>query len=736
MGRKRVTRTPEEEEEFQRIKREKKTEYQRTYRRHAQYAPINFGCEQSTAIQCNSLNPTSSKTLQMITLSELETPEDTTNIDSTNHVQVRSEICGLQPATTVSLSTAGNATTPIEQFSHVVSYSRVTIVDTPQSAVEIPYKRVIELQPEVPHGTLTATQQQQTYRLGQSGFEERNSFSINSIDNIEEHYGGGLTELCKHCNAAHFVSEKISNMRNSFHDCCSHGKVFLEPLPKMPDELYSFVDGTHEKSVDFFERIRNYNASFSFASFNANLINFESTRPGPYCFRIQGQIYYQVNTALYPASDELPTYGQLFIVDSNEAIDSLQRRNTSLDRDILETLHRIMRDNNVFAQSYQMMGEELQSQQENQSKNAHLPDELQLLFTLKPGMDQRRFNFQRSNEVAAVFSTTADGEIPESYVTICNKNTKKLKSVSTMDPNVEPWVYPLFYPFGTRGWHRDLLQSGGNRKRLSREAYTKYRMAIRENDNGNVILLGRRLFQQWVVDNYVKIEKDRTQFIRANQKKIRAESYSGLVDHLNTAALNAHARVGKIIILPSSFGGSPRNMMQHYQDAMAIVRKFGKPDLFITMTCNPNWREITENLLPGQQPSDRPDLTARVFDMKKKYLLDLIIHHNLFGETQAYVYTIESQKRGLLHIHLLVILKHRLSTPEMVDQCISAEIPDPDLHPDLHRIVMANMIHGPCGAWCEVNGKCSKHFPKPFQAETTMDADSYPLYRRRHWSFV
>jgi len=51
-------------------------------------------------------------------------------------------------------------------------------------------------------------------------------------------------------------------------------------------------------------------------------------------------------------------------------------------------------------------------------------------------------------------------------------------------------------------------------------------------------------------------------------------------------------------------------MLQNYQDAMAIVAKFGKPDLFITMTCNPKWREIEENLLPGQQASDRPDICA------------------------------------------------------------------------------------------------------------------------------
>lgn len=47
------------------------------------------------------------------------------------------------------------------------------------------------------------------------------------------------------------------------------------------------------------------------------------------------------------------------------------------------------------------------------------------------------------------------------------------------------------------------------------------------------------------------------------------------------------------------------------------------------------------------------------------------------------------------------------------------------------------MLHGPCGenaknAPCIIDGKCSKHFPKPFYAETTIDEDGYPIYRRRN----
>ena len=72
----------------------------------------------------------------------------------------------------------------------------------------------------------------------------------------------------------------------------------------------------------------------------------------------------------------------------------------------------------------------------------------------------------------------------------------------------------------------------------------------------------------------------------------------------------------------------------------------------------------------------------------------------------------------------------------MVDRFICAEIPDPQLYSELHKIIMGNMVRGPCGACCEVDEKCSKRFPKPFREETTIDADAYPHYRRRNTGII
>uniref|UniRef100_A0ABD2WRG2 ATP-dependent DNA helicase n=1 Tax=Trichogramma kaykai TaxID=54128 RepID=A0ABD2WRG2_9HYME len=551
---------------------------------------------------------------------------------------------------------------------------------------------------------------------------------------IPEDYLGEMNTLCMHCNARHFVDEKIANKGLSFSDCCSHGAVKLEPAPELPSELLKLFDGTHSKSQNFFEHIRNYNNSLSFASFNANLVNFQSRRQGPYCFKIQGAIYYQINTALYAADNENPSFGQLFFIDQNEAIDYRMQNNSHADQELCLILDTIIRENNAFAKSYEMMKIELRNQM---SIHNQVEPELNLLFTLKPGEDRRRYNFQQTNEVAAVFTTTADGEIPESYVTIRNKNTRELQYVTTMDPNVEPWIYPLFYPYGTRGWHRDIPRLDDEEKRVTRNAYTKYMMAIRPNDF-NHILCGRRLFQQWVVDSYVKIEKDRIQYCKDNQKELRADTYQGLNDYMRNYADDNNLRVGKTIILPSSFIGSPRNMAQKYQDSMALVNEKGRPDIFLTMTCNPNWKEIKENLLPHQQASDRPDIVARVFHLKKNRLIDEVVKNKCFGEFAAYVYVIEFQKRGLPHIHLLITLKQgfKINTPDTVDQYISAEIPDQSCNPLLYEIVTKNMIHGPCGDWCMKDGKCTKKFPKEFIDETKMDEHGYPNYRRRDKSYT
>ncbi|KAK6751098.1 hypothetical protein RB195_002831 [Necator americanus] len=242
---------------------------------------------------------------------------------------------------------------------------------------------------------------------------------------------------------------------------------------------------------------------------------------------------------------------------------------------------------------------------------------------------------------------------------------------------------------------------------------------------------------QFAVDAYVKIEQNRLNYHRTHQVNLRSDSYRGLQDYL--AREDNYGPPGNRIVLASSHIGSPRAMQQSYQDAMAIVSRYGKPTYFLTITCNPQWREIQENLYEGQLASDRPDLTARVFNGKLKELCNDLFERHVLGEVEAYVFVIEFQKRGLPHCHMLLIMKQgwKAQTVADVDNAVCAEIPDREGEPEAYEAVTMYMMHRKCGADdphspCMRDGRCAKRFPKQIRETTSMETDNYPRYRRRN----
>ncbi|KAK8812301.1 hypothetical protein WA158_007535 [Blastocystis sp. Blastoise] len=258
--------------------------------------------------------------------------------------------------------------------------------------------------------------------------------------------------------------------------------------------------------------------------------------------------------------------------------------------------------------------------------------------------------------------------------------------------------------------------------------------------NKNYFLSGGKLFLQYIVDAYSKIEEQRLSFIEMNQSKLRAESYNVLRQYnqrrreqvIDEEVTNG---IGKPIILNSGFVGGPRYMKGAYLDAMTIVRYYGKPDYFITFTCNPKWKEIVENLYPNQEAWERPDLVCRVFAIKLKYLYHLLKDENVFGKAQAITYTVEFQKRGLPHAHILLNVEQqdKIHDTNELDSIICAYLPDEEKNPRLFKIVSTMNIHGPhvSNSPClDSHGICKKGFPKPFQECTTIPNDSYPLYFR------
>ncbi|XP_016162496.1 uncharacterized protein LOC107605218 [Arachis ipaensis] len=169
---------------------------------------------------------------------------------------------------------------------------------------------------------------------------------------------------------------------------------------------------------------------------------------------------------------------------------------------------------------------------------------------------------------------------------------------------------------------------------------------------------------------------------------------------------------------------SKRLFQQFLVDAYTIVeseRYAGYPSYFITMTCNPEWDEIKREVTPiGLKAEDRPDILCQVFKIK----LDDIC-------------TVEFQKRGLPHAHILLFMSNEFNpqTLDHIDKHITAEISNENERPNLHGAVQNYMVHGPCGPYnknspCMKNGSCSKFYPKEFRQRTLIDEARFPKYRR------
>ncbi|XP_052107503.1 uncharacterized protein LOC107458495 [Arachis duranensis] len=310
--------------------------------------------------------------------------------------------------------------------------------------------------------------------------------------------------------------------------------------------------------------------------------------------------------------------------------------NTQLHKTLVFKLQQLLHRYNPFLHVFRQLA---------QRSNVH---ECSLVIRKRPA-NQPQYSLPTTSQVAAIIVGDDIETMIRGQDIKVQTHTGSLRRIQKFVAYYDPLQYPLLFPFGTHGWDINTRsQSGG---KVSCRTYNSYMLQICPDDHSTVLQEGKL---RWV---------------RTRQKKLRAELYQGLQDALHTGEINAKNIGRKRTILPSSFIGSRRDMTQQYEDGMAIVLKEGKPDIFLTMTCNPSWTEITSELNLVQTLQDRPDLTTRIFRAKFEQLKEDVITKGVLGKVKSYIYVTEFQKRGLPHVHMLLILENndKLIDPEHYD---------------------------------------------------------------------
>lgn len=142
----------------------------------------------------------------------------------------------------------------------------------------------------------------------------------------EDSYYGEMTYRCSFCFAVYWKEERKKS------NCCHSGKVILSPLSKFDSLLKNML--LYDKY--FRHLIRYYNNLYSFATFSANVIN--EKQKAIYNLKIQGQVCHIVPNTILPVNNEEPYCGQLYIYDTNTAIEKRLNANKNITKKHLQLL--------------------------------------------------------------------------------------------------------------------------------------------------------------------------------------------------------------------------------------------------------------------------------------------------------------------------------------------------------------------------------------------------------------
>ncbi|XP_065673376.1 uncharacterized protein LOC136090533 [Hydra vulgaris] len=245
---------------------------------------------------------------------------------------------------------------------------------------------------------------------------------------------------------------------------------------------------------------------------------------------------------------------QLYIYDPLAAVNfrMQQRGNDLCLSDLMFRLQTIISKENPFALAFKNMAEVEDEEIHQAALEGRSVSVVKM--SLLEGHYRCRYNLPYHNEVAVVF-VGEDGAPPASRKVVIYPRGHPLKTISSMSANLDPMVYPLFFPRGDAGWHNQLVHNPERATLVTNHVtlsqYYNYKLSVRQFFSS--LVYGKKLFQQYAVDAYVKIEGQRLGFIRSNQNKQRSEQYDVLHERVNNLENNHNVRPGRIVVLPLTY---------------------------------------------------------------------------------------------------------------------------------------------------------------------------------------
>ena len=549
---------------------------------------------------------------------------------------------------------------------------------------------------------------------------------------------------CEHCDSLNFGKQWEKPTI-----CCSSNAYKLDPIPPYPQEHQNLCDGTDKKSKVFREHPVMFNTMISLACLSYRK---EKQYKGSQ-FKLSGPMKHFMGAQKPENDDDAPFGGQRYFHMRNHGVQNAFKvvqnwKNVKKHAAEVKKVTKILID---LQEKFNPYVGALQKHLDKIEKDPQYERDFQIMILGEntPNIDGKRYSKPQPDfdQVASVIPIDAKRQTARKHLPVPLRASKTAEGKNVVEQLSErakyhdPLAYALLFPHGTDGWSIYLTRDRtGRSKHISAREFYRYRMMWRQKQDGTASALNnphffkcKRLFQQFLCDVSSKCDSLSMDYIKSPHfwKTYRVANFSEILGTKDSR------RVGRRRKLPASFKGSGRHHWRELQKALAVVREYGRPDYFITMTTNPKWKQIQHWVDKGY---DEAIVGARVFRIYLKCLLrDL--DQGAMGVPLSRIHCVEFQKKGLCHAHILLKVRKRDSPMKtaVVDDYVSAEIPaDNNEQSGLREIVLKHNTHQFCGKngpgrKCCPKGKlkCKRCYPKDFCSATKFSESKYPNYKRR-----
>ncbi|KDR74073.1 hypothetical protein GALMADRAFT_71234, partial [Galerina marginata CBS 339.88] len=239
-----------------------------------------------------------------------------------------------------------------------------------------------------------------------------------------------------------------SSLRSpKFGMCCFQGKIKLPKLDLLPPEIRDLYFNDDPLSKNFREHIRNYNNALAMTSLGItsddSINQPRRGRPaGPWVFKIHGQLSHLAGSLL-PKPGENPVFGQLYIHDSQEALEyrMVHPANRTLNREVMRILQDVLYRRHPAVQLYKQAYE----------LTRNMPPEQQCTIALRfnQGADRRRYNLPTAaaaNEIAVILPGDGDQPTDVRDIILHRRAGQSFDRIDELHPLYHPLHYVLLFP--------------------------------------------------------------------------------------------------------------------------------------------------------------------------------------------------------------------------------------------------------------------------------------------------